>query len=144
MTQDEKDLIDEKFKGVTTLINAQFQAQGLVLDGINTHLVKLNGKVAEQELKIAGMVLEREANRQAQHDYVQNRAVACPHLPRITDLETNQKIGISKKQLIVSILSIIAVIISIALGSIKLNESMRSKQLQEVVKTDSLLIVKHK
>jgi hypothetical protein len=49
MNVQDKELIEEKFSGLTTLMNAQFSAMSTTLDGINHRLDKLNGKVAEHE-----------------------------------------------------------------------------------------------
>ena len=52
MNVQDKELMEEKFQGLTTLMNAQFLNVNDTLKGINDHLVRLNGKVAEHEKTI--------------------------------------------------------------------------------------------
>ena len=49
MTKPEIDLIDEKFKGLTTLMNAQFQNIHERLDEIKEQTTKTNGRVTQLE-----------------------------------------------------------------------------------------------
>ena len=70
MNVQDKELINEKFTGLTTLMNAQFSAMNTTLEGINDHLVKLNGKVAEHE-KIINTHLPHKINDCVQSETIQ-------------------------------------------------------------------------
>ena len=62
MTNEDRTLIEEKFRGLTTLLNAQFGA-------VNDRLDRLNSKVADHESKIGEALVERSKNRQKQDNY---------------------------------------------------------------------------
>lgn len=51
MTQPEKDLIDEKFRGIASLMNAHFENVDEKLERIENQTVKTNGRVTELEKK---------------------------------------------------------------------------------------------
>ena len=124
MSETEYLVLSEKLAGMTTLINSQFINVNEKLDDVNDHLKKLNGKVAEHEKRL---------NTGDDADKV--HALTCPQLPRIIDLETNKKIGLSKRQFILAIISILVMVTSIAYSSIKINEAMRVKDMNTVLKS---------
>ena len=51
MTKDERELIDEKFKGIASLINARFENVEDRLVRIEAQTIKTNGRVSELEHK---------------------------------------------------------------------------------------------
>lgn len=66
MSQSEFQLLQEQIKGLTTLVNAQFQSTHERLD-------KINGKVSTHEVQIQEALIERAKNREEQKhvkDYV--------------------------------------------------------------------------
>jgi len=69
MNVQDKELIEEKFSGLTTLMNAQFAAMNTTLEGINHRLDKLNGKVAEHE-KLINQHLPHKINDCVQADTI--------------------------------------------------------------------------
>ena len=131
MSETEYLVLTEKLAGMTTLINSQFINVNEKLDEQNQHLKKLNGSVAEHEKRL-----------NTSDDLDKLHALTCPQLPRIIELETTKRIGISRRQLIIGVLSTVAMICSIAFTSIKINESMRIKEdaASTVAASDSLKI----
>lgn len=70
MTKDEKELIDEKFKGLHTLLNARFENIDDRLDRIETQTTKTNGRVNELEKKELTHIM------------------TCPQTKKIEDINT--------------------------------------------------------
>jgi len=73
MTKDERELIDEKFKGIASLINARFENVEDRLVRIEAQTTKTNGRVSELE------------HRELTH--IQN----CPMSPKIEKI--NEELG---------------------------------------------------
>ena len=73
MTKDERELIDEKFKGIASLINARFENVEDRLVRIEAQTIKTNGRVSELE------------HRELTH--IQN----CPMSPKIEKI--NEELG---------------------------------------------------
>lgn len=69
MSKQELELIEEKFKGLASLINARFENVEDRLDEIKTHVERTNGRVTELEKK------EREYAH-----IVDTRHINCPNL----------------------------------------------------------------
>lgn len=69
MTSSEKELIDEKFKGLYTLLHARFENLEEKLERIETQTIKTNGRVTELESK------ER------------NHLTVCPNISAIASIE---------------------------------------------------------
>ena len=69
MTDSEKELLEEKFKGLHLLINARFENVDDRLDRIEAQTTKTNGRVTELE------------KREIKH------FAACPNIPIIEDIE---------------------------------------------------------
>ena len=72
MTVEEKQEIKEIVESCSVNINTRMEAQNIVintkLDGINSHLSKINGSVQRHESQITEALTERLANRQKQED----------------------------------------------------------------------------
>jgi len=73
MTKDERELIDEKFKGIASLINARFENVEDRLVRIEAQTTKTNGRVSELEHK--------------ELTHIQN----CPMSPKIEKI--NEELG---------------------------------------------------
>jgi len=73
MTKDERELIDEKFKGIASLINARFENVEDRLVRIEAQTIKTNGRVSELEHK--------------ELTHIQN----CPMSPKIEKI--NEELG---------------------------------------------------
>lgn len=108
------------------------------LNTIDNHLEKLNGKVADHEKILNNITNETSLHVQNDENYMTNRHVTCPQISRIEELEKRRFIAVGIKQLIISALSIIAVMFSIALGAVKLSEHYstqdRETQTKEIIK----------
>lgn len=63
MSTQEFNLITEQLKGMTTLMNSQFQ-------NVHERLDKINGKVAHHEEQINQALVERAQNREEQRHYI--------------------------------------------------------------------------
>jgi len=158
MESHEIQLITMRFDAVTTLMTSQFA-------GINGRLDKINGRVGKTEDEIQMALVERSANRQKQEDYFKNidelfervddiankerqHVTLCPVVPklgemnkRIRVLEDTSLATITKKNLVVSVLSIMAVLMTITLGSIKINETLRVKETNKIMQmNDSIMM----
>lgn len=82
MSQSEYQLLQEQIKGLTTLVNAQFQ-------GTHDRLDKINGKVAKHEEQITEALIERAKNREEQKHIVEGHVLNCPQASKIEKLEKN-------------------------------------------------------
>lgn len=71
-------LIEEKFKGLTSLINAQFESTHDRLD-------KINGSVAKHEKEIQEALIERAANRQAFTQFTKLTEDNCKELSQVKE-----------------------------------------------------------
>jgi len=70
MSQAEFQLLQEQIKGLTTLVNAQFQ-------GTHERLDKINGKVAVHESQIQEALIERAKNREEQRQVKEYVEESC-------------------------------------------------------------------
>lgn len=136
MTQAEINQIKDIIQGCNAGLNSRVESQYAVietkLDGINEHLKKLNGKVAEHEKAIGDALIERERNRQAQKDFIANRESSCPARKEIEELKTQNKINFSKKGLLITAITALGIIIGIWYSSIKITEHYAAKQIKQV------------
>lgn len=76
MTKDEKDLINEKFKGLTDLINEKFTNVYNALEEINDHVQRTNGRVTRLE-----------ESREIFNRYMDTRQVTCPTISLVNNAE---------------------------------------------------------
>ena len=72
MTKDERELIDEKFRSLATLMNARFENIDDKLDAIHIQAIKTNGRVTKLE-----------EHREGFQRYVDTHPVACPQLSKM-------------------------------------------------------------
>jgi hypothetical protein len=143
MSETEYSVLIERMNGLTTLINSQSTATHDLLGEVNKRLDKINGKVNKHEDQITEALIERAKNRQEQKTQSEVHYSQCPNTPRIQELETKYRIGISKKQLVVAIVAFVVSLTSIAYSSIKINEAVRMKDMKQIIEqVDSLNINK--
>lgn len=102
MTKAEINLIDEKFKGLTTLMNSQFINVHERLDEIKEQTTKTNGRVTELE------------KQEILH------VIKCPNASKIRTLEDNQLSDKSIKRWLVTAVAVTGSLSVIAFGIIKL------------------------
>ena len=76
MSQAEFQLLQEQIKGLTTLVNAQFQ-------GTHERLDKINGKVAVHESQIQEAFIERAKNREEQKQVKEYVEESCEKVEAI-------------------------------------------------------------
>ena len=76
------ELINEKFSGLSSLINAHFSNVNDKLEAIEKQTVKTNGRVTE--LEDAHYSLEKRVDH-----YIDTRVAECPQLSRIQKIETD-------------------------------------------------------
>jgi hypothetical protein len=157
MESHEMELITMRFDVVTSLMTSQFK-------GVNERLDKINGRVGKTEDEIQMALVERSGNRQKQEYYFKNidelsekvdqidvkernHASLCPVVPKLSDidkrvrsLEEGSLITLTKKRLIISIVATLSALIGLAVGTIQINESLRSKETTKIMKqSDSIL-----
>ena len=84
MTKDERELIDEKFRGIATLLNANFINVNERLDRIETQTTKTNGRVTSLEHK--------------ELTHIQNCPMS-PKIEKINELLTSFKPQVNKYKL---------------------------------------------
>ena len=70
MTKDERELFDEKIKGLSTLINARFTNVDEKLEDIHKEQLRTNGNVKRHEEQINQALVERAQNREEQRHYI--------------------------------------------------------------------------
>lgn len=158
MENQELQLITQRFDSVTVLMNSQFK-------GINERLDKINGRVGKTEDEILQILVEKGITKEKQDKglkeldelYVRvdeidnkerNHVAVCPVVPRLGEmnkririLEDTSLATITKKNLIVSAVSMLAVIMTLMLGSIKINESLRVKETNKIMQmNDSIMM----
>ena len=80
MSKQEIELMDEKFKGLTTLMNAQFTNIHERLDEIKEQTLKTNGRVTE---------LEKLSNLHTLS--INTQQMNCPNTKKIENMETNMQ-----------------------------------------------------
>jgi len=81
MVQDnEYRVLSEQLKGLTTLINAQFQE-------VHERLDKINGKVALHDVQITEALIERARNREEQKNIIPTHILSCPLNGKLSALE---------------------------------------------------------
>jgi len=83
MVQDnEYRVLSEQLKGLTTLINAQFQE-------VHERLDKINGKVALHDVQITEALIERARNREEQKHIIPTHVLSCPINGKVSDIENS-------------------------------------------------------
>lgn len=102
MTIAERNLIDEKFKGQASLMNAQFLNITETLERIEAQTIRTNGRVTALEKKELLHVIE------------------CPNIIKIRTLEDNQLSEKSIKKWLVSGIAITGTITAIIFVIVKL------------------------
>lgn len=157
MDSQELQLITQRFDAVTAVMTTQFK-------GVNERLDKINGRVGKTEDEIQVILVEKAISTEKQNRglkeldelYVKveeidnkerNHVSLCPIVPKMSDidkrirtLEDNSLATITKKNLIMSALGILVVLITITLGSIQLNEKFRESNTNRVIQqNDSIL-----
>jgi len=95
LTKDERELFEEKFRGIISLMNAQFDNVNDKLERIEGQTIKTNGRVT---------VLEHKEDR---------HTIDCPHTLKIRTLEDNQLTQKSIKKWIVGSVTITGTIMGI-------------------------------
>jgi hypothetical protein len=116
MTKDEKSLIEEKFKGLTTLMNAQFTNVHERLDKIETQTTKTNGRVTELEKKELVHIIE------------------CPQTPKIEQINkdlNDYRFIIKHPKLIVAGIVMLILLTAATLFSSSLNRAILHKDLPQ-------------
>lgn len=76
MTEPEKELIEEKFKGLHTLLHARFENVEDRLDRIETQTTRTNGRVTKLEEK-----------QHAAEIVAATHVINCPNIKKINDIE---------------------------------------------------------
>lgn len=102
MTTEEKELLDEKFKGLTVLMNAHFDNVDDRLKAIEEQTKKTNGRVNELEKKEI------------------THFVDCPNVNKIRALEDNQLTSKAIKKWIVASIGVTTAVISLIFALIEL------------------------
>lgn len=158
MENQELQLITQRFDAVTTLMNSQFK-------GINERLDKINGRVGKTEDEIMQILVEKAISKEKQDKGLKeldelylkveeidnkerNHVSVCPVVPRLGELNKRVRVledtslaTITKKNLVVSVLSTLAVIMTLMLGSIKINETLRVKETNKIMQmNDSIMM----
>ena len=164
MEDKDMQLITQRFDAITTNMNTQFA-------GVNARLDKINGRVGKTEDEIRQAMVEREGNRQKQEDYFkqidelyvkveeidkkeQNHVSICPVSPKLGDMDKRVRVledqnlaVVSRSGLIKSAIAMLAVIVSIIIGTMKIVETTASantnylqKQNDSIMKNQTLLI----
>ena len=75
---------------IEKLIVAKFKTQEVLLNGVNTRLDKINGRIERNTEDIQGMKVERAKVIQEKDDFMSNREATCPQSEKIDDLEQQQ------------------------------------------------------
>lgn len=138
----------ERYEALMLLLNTKFDNVEVKLvnihekmGGVNEHLKKINGKVAEHEKIINEAIIERAQNREWQKSIANNHIINCPIKDRVVTLENDKRVNISLKHFIISTIGIVATFITIAVGVAKLTEinnvkasETQIKQIEEIIK----------
>lgn len=82
-----KELIDEKFKGITTLVNAQFSNVADKLDSIHKEAQKTNSRVTHLEEEVDDLDKKVDEAITYGNHVIDTRAVNCPNVERIKNVE---------------------------------------------------------
>jgi len=135
-----REIIMDNMKGLSATVGAQNTIIESKIDGVHQRLDKINGSVLKHQQDIDEMKSTRDIKYTQIDDYMNNRVTACPHLPAIQALQTEKKIGISKRQLIMTILGIMVAVVTICGGALKISEDIRAKQFNNVQLQDSAMI----
>ena len=134
-----RQIINDGMSSIHARTEAKFEIIDSKLDGIHGRLDKINGSVARHEQTLN----ERAIKFQKIDDYMSNRNTGCPHLPAIQALQIAEKISISKKQLIISIITIIGIIIGIDWTSLEINNSLRNTENKNIITNQNKAMIIH-
>ena len=75
---------------IEKLIVAKFKTQEVLLNGVNTRLDKINGRIERNTEDIQGMKVERAKVIQEKDDFMIHREATCPQNDKIDNLEQQQ------------------------------------------------------
>lgn len=102
MTSEELQLIDEKFKGLTSLMNAHFENMDDRLEKIEIQTTKTNGRVTALEKKEISHVID------------------CPLNQKVRTLEDNQLTNAAIKKWIYTSIGVTGTVVAIVLTLLKI------------------------
>lgn len=126
LTKEDKQLIREMLMDTMTGVHARTEAQFTIidnkLDGINTHLSKLNSKVASHEKRLNESDTIHAVEKANEENNDKNRAQNCPHLSRLESLETSRRIKIGIKEFLIGTLSIAIMVLTITYTTMKIQD----------------------
>lgn len=118
-----KELLQQHAENISVAANAKFEIIDFKLDAITQQTTKTNGRVNRLE--------ERETTHIAN----------CPLAPKVRALEDSNLATISKKNLVVSALGMVLVLVSIMVGTLRINEVLRVKETDKLQKANDSIMM---